>query len=942
MSRRKCYIRIDAKPKDSKKDKEKDKLVHELGLENFKNDLHPEVWKSNEPELIIKSDEEYIEEYFDLEKIIHEEEVAKAGRVHLPRGARRHAYKVHSDHGVIYIPVNRLRQVYQTHLALHRRKIAQNKVSMRMGKPLQPVEIGYNYDVHDGHHRWEASKELGYTHVPCKVVGDDPDKLRDAKEKYRAVWKAETPEQLAETLLQNFVDKITGKKPVSLVLDINKATLNRGKLVKRRVMVKGKDGKVFYRMQWIDPNDEKAEVHQKVPDQENHTTYKHDDKSVKEIERRQHNRFPVVQHEVKDFKNKEHNYSTDKEAYNEAKEKYHRGEKLQPVKVNHKGEILEGHHLVDLARELGLTHAPAIVLGNPKLKKEYEDALKEDVMTEVTDEEGNKKEVSASGKGVSSDGTQRGQHMVVDVPVEYVDDMEHFKRYVNKMYTKSYIMDCAEKAGIKWNDKKADGTLLTDEKILWTRVFNAVSEHIAAGNKFEVPHSDKDSSEKMKQIKKDDDHKFFLMFCNKFDFDREKIKDWCRDHDLLWKENHKDPDIDWKNCAMAIKKELSKGKMLNGVRTRRRHLMEEANTIVTDAVREQVKALGKKYGKKALEDQALKQGIEVDLLDKKGNVVEHPAIRWMRVATAIQKHLAKGNKFKMTNDDFGTEGRIQSEEFDYGDNVTLTPHERVGIDRAKLNSKKFEQRAKKWATKSLALDHGIDPNNTAMVDEVYDAFVEGARNSKLMIHFDPTEMLDSGTSMLEEMMSSGKLKNDFQLDRGYDKEHREVIERDIYGDDFDGAEDHERPVYGVLDIFNQGLSLGQHGGAALVLKEDVKKRSSGTPNDSNSIPYGKEGKLVHSAEDPHHLVIHRWFGRWKEPKNADGKRRRAMNSVIEGSTFNDDKEYFEAQVLGGVDLAKDVDHVLVPEHWQNDPEWQDHHELMKMFAESQGIGLRYE
>jgi len=48
-----------------------------------------------------------------------------------------------------------------------------------------------------------------------------------------------------------------------LVVDISKAeapktgrTLNRGKLVKRAVQVKGKDGRTFTRMQWVDPNDD--------------------------------------------------------------------------------------------------------------------------------------------------------------------------------------------------------------------------------------------------------------------------------------------------------------------------------------------------------------------------------------------------------------------------------------------------------------------------------------------------------------------------------------------------------------------------------------------------------------------------------------------------------------------------------------------------------------
>ncbi len=82
---------------------------------------------------------------------------------------------------------------------------------MKANAPLEPVEIGYNYDVHDGHHRWEAAKKLGHTHVPCKVKGSDPDKIKEAKKRYREVWKSEVS-NLSEGLLNHFVNQLTPKK----------------------------------------------------------------------------------------------------------------------------------------------------------------------------------------------------------------------------------------------------------------------------------------------------------------------------------------------------------------------------------------------------------------------------------------------------------------------------------------------------------------------------------------------------------------------------------------------------------------------------------------------------------------------------------------------------------------------------------------------------------
>lgn len=172
-SGRKSISRIDKKPK--KKLTAGEKLILDLGLENFKEDLE------------------------------------KAGTVHLPEGAERFSYKTNSEYGVIHIPVNRLKQVYQTDKALNPNKVKENMEKMKANAPLEPVEIGYNYDVHDGHHRWEAAKKLGHTHVPCKVKGSDPDKIKEAKKRYREVWKSEVSD-LSEGLLNHFVNQLTPKK----------------------------------------------------------------------------------------------------------------------------------------------------------------------------------------------------------------------------------------------------------------------------------------------------------------------------------------------------------------------------------------------------------------------------------------------------------------------------------------------------------------------------------------------------------------------------------------------------------------------------------------------------------------------------------------------------------------------------------------------------------
>lgn len=91
---------------------------------------------------------------------------------------------------VIYIPVNRLKMVYQTDAATDWDKVDSNMERMQAGEGLKPVEIGYDYDIHDGHHRWLASKAQDYTHVPCIVKGRDEAVRQDAVAQYRSLWKS--------------------------------------------------------------------------------------------------------------------------------------------------------------------------------------------------------------------------------------------------------------------------------------------------------------------------------------------------------------------------------------------------------------------------------------------------------------------------------------------------------------------------------------------------------------------------------------------------------------------------------------------------------------------------------------------------------------------------------------------------------------------------------
>lgn len=118
------------------------------------------------------------------------DKISKADNSHLSDSMERFSYITTTNYNTIYIPVNRLKMVYQTEESLEPKKVNENYWKMKNNVPLNPVWIGYDYDVHDGHHRLEAAKRLNYSHVPCKVVGKDAKKVADAIKEYRKLWKS--------------------------------------------------------------------------------------------------------------------------------------------------------------------------------------------------------------------------------------------------------------------------------------------------------------------------------------------------------------------------------------------------------------------------------------------------------------------------------------------------------------------------------------------------------------------------------------------------------------------------------------------------------------------------------------------------------------------------------------------------------------------------------
>lgn len=889
---RKSVVRVDKKPAKKVKDSQ---LVIDLGIENFKDDLKP------------------VHKAVSLGFTTLVIDLIRADNAHLPDKAERFCYKPTTNYNVVYIPVNRLKQVYQTDEALNPAKVKENRRKMREGVPLDPVEIGYNYDVHDGHHRWEAAIEEGHTHVPCVVRGTEPAKVKAAIAEYKKIWKSDAIlNSIEDNIQENIIANIG-----YYIVDLSKGTLNTAKLVKKRVAVKGKMGKVFYRMQWVDPND-KNPAFQSTG--KNESTYHHHEHEVKDLEKRQSNRFPVVHHPVADLKNTHRNYVTDKQKYAEAHKDYHEGKQLAPVKVNDKGEILDNHHLVDLARKLGLSHVPSLIMGNTEGKKKLEESLKDKVMTHE-DGDDESKIVPATNGGRK---------------VDNHPDVATFRDFTAKKYTKQHIMDEARKQGINWKRHTEQGEILEDHNsIMWMRAFQAIVNHINAGNKFEVEHKEKEIDKRMSQDGWDSIQKHFLRLLEK-QGGKQNLMEWARKNNITWKENA-DANINWMRAATEIKKELAKGTMVDGVRTRQKAAMETAHLVITDQIKSMVKELSQKYSKQAIMDKASQLGIEYSIFDSKGAPLPaNSPILWMRASSAVQTYIAKGNTFAIGEDNYEDNG-IAGNVGDYA-GAKLARVSRVAVDLGKRNSQNFELKAKEWALAAFKADYGEHADAHLM----YDQLMHGARKANVIIHFDPTEKLASGVSLLDQLSSDGKLKNNWELNKVGDPEEMGINERELFGYDFDEASHSERPNYGVIDLFNQGLKSSPYGGAAFVLKQDAKKRTTGVHTDSSNLEYETNGKLTRGMEDPHHLIVDRWMTKWKNPSGKDAKRTRLMKSIMDGTRSNDDGDYFETHVHGGVDMRKDVEHILVPHSWQSDDNHKEKHEKLKQFSQFMGVPIKYE
>ena len=227
----------------------------------------------------------------------------------------------------------------------------------------------------------------------------------------------------------------------------------------------------------------------------------------------------------------------------------------------------------------------------------------------------------------------------------------------------------------------------------------------------------------------------------------------------------------------------------------------------------------------------------------------------------------------------------------------------LGLDNYEPLSKKEREQAKK-AVKAMVVKkmaEQFDPMglfnkllpryqanaaafNVNAIDSTTLNFVAHVKSAPITINFSPSKLMD--------LVRDGRYKTSFENPNTYDRadrDERKIFENRVFGIPLNAAH-RARPVYGALHLGYNDLERMYEGGAPmfgsafLVLKPEIKNRTTFTHNDSFVV--GPEQVLPASALDKVAIAY------INDPEKSD---------------------FIEAQIYGGVNFASDVECLCVPD-----------------------------
>lgn len=210
----------------------------------------------------------------------------------------------------------------------------------------------------------------------------------------------------------------------------------------------------------------------------------------------------------------------------------------------------------------------------------------------------------------------------------------------------------------------------------------------------------------------------------------------------------------------------------------------------------------------------------------------------------------------------------------------------------------------------------VGPRSSAAIDDVADSFVRAGR---LTLNFHPDRVASSGRTVVDGLLADGRYRSQWATGISNGSRSaiaggdRERFERDLFDGAYDAVEPGvEHPVYGAFDLLHD-----MHGGSPrfgscfVVLRPHVLERTTMCVGDSHLGP-----RDVGLTEAPWALLAglaeQAAAGALLDrPIDVDGLLRVLDGTASRGIAARRLDGYIEAQVHGGVDLADDVESIVV-------------------------------
>jgi hypothetical protein len=276
------------------------------------------------------------------------------------------------------------------------------------------------------------------------------------------------------------------------------------------------------------------------------------------------------------------------------------------------------------------------------------------------------------------------------------------------------------------------------------------------------------------------------------------------------------------------------------------------------------------------------------------------------------------------------------------------PHRLLARDRAlahvRARAQASSANARLRVAEVLAREGSSDAGDASDVDALW---MTGAR-ARVTLNFHPDRLLADGRTVVQALLDDGRYKNQFEtgLSNGsrtaFGGGARDGWEEKLFGGAYHEppSEAHERPKYGALDVLRHADGGSpRFGSCYVVLGRHVNERCTFTWGDSHLGPQHvgtsdafealAAAMVAAAASTGEVLAVRASVNELVRPRGRDPSASRS--GFARGAVARALDDYIEAQVHGPIDLARDVEALVI------DPA----HERSKVGEGLRALGERY-